>query len=83
MPSITDVPVRGVNYLEDRKKFAVKRTLLRLVAMDCYSTHEPRVDHVAQHPANRIAIAKRANRLPSFTWLVVIQIPGSAAASTG
>lgn len=75
-PGFESVPLRGFNYLVDHKKVLATRTLMRLVAVDCFSTGKKRLDHVAAHPQNRMSIHGKAGSLPPFTWVIVFQPPG-------
>jgi hypothetical protein len=77
VPSYEDVPLRGFNYLNDHRKVTATRTLMKLVAVDCFSTGKKRLDHIAAHPQNRMEIARRNGALPPFTWVIAIQVPGS------
>jgi len=77
VPSYENVPLRGFNYLVDHRKVLATRSLMKLVGVDCFSTGKKRLDHVASHPHNRIAISKKNGTLPPFTWIIVYQVPGS------
>jgi hypothetical protein len=76
-PSWENVPLRGFNYMNDHRKVLATRTLMKVIAVDCFSTGKKRLDHVAAHPQNRMDISKKRGSLPPFTWIVVYQVPGS------
>lgn len=77
-PGYDDIPLRGANYIIDHVKVSATRTLMRLVAVDCFSTGKTRVDHIASHPSNRLAIALKNGTAPPFTWVITVQCPGSS-----
>jgi hypothetical protein len=71
-PSYETVPLRGYNYLNDHVKVKASRSLLKLIAVDCFYTRK-RVDHLSALPNSRTSKLSRTH----FTWCLVIQVPGS------
>ncbi|KAG8496237.1 hypothetical protein CXB51_009469 [Gossypium anomalum] len=71
--------IRGKNYLEDRKKFKAKGTLMQMVAAD-WLRSDKREDDLGGRPGG-IVQKYAARGGPEFFFIVNIQVPGSTTYS--
>ncbi|KAK8683598.1 hypothetical protein V6N13_039653 [Hibiscus sabdariffa] len=71
--------IRGKNYLEDRKKFKAKGTLMQMVAAD-WLRSDKREDDLGGRPGG-IVQKYAAQGGPEFFFIVNIQVPGSTTYS--
>ncbi|XWS28977.1 hypothetical protein CRYUN_Cryun25bG0117300 [Craigia yunnanensis] len=71
--------IRGENYLEDRKKFKAKGTLMQMVAAD-WLRSDKREDDLGGRPGG-IVQKYAAQGGPEFFFIVNIQVPGSTTYS--
>ncbi|MBA0552738.1 hypothetical protein Golob_023518 [Gossypium lobatum] len=71
--------IRGNNYLEDRKKFKAKGTLMQMVAAD-WLRSDKREDDLGGRPGG-IVQKYAARGGPEFFFIVNIQVPGSTTYS--
>ncbi|TYI35002.1 hypothetical protein ES332_A03G046200v1 [Gossypium tomentosum] len=71
--------IRGKNYLEDRKKFKAKGTLMQMVAAD-WLRSDKREDDLGGRPGG-IVQKYAARGGPQFFFIVNIQVPGSTTYS--
>jgi hypothetical protein len=77
--------VRGLNYLNDKKKISGGFALMKLITMELYKVKNPtkerdRYDHIAAHPKIQARIATLMAALDEekpFIYVVNIQIPGN------
>ncbi|KAA3468790.1 protein ENHANCED DISEASE RESISTANCE 2-like isoform X1 [Gossypium australe] len=71
--------IRGENYLEDRKKFKAKGTLMQMVAAD-WLRSDTREDDLGGRPGS--IVQKYAEQGgPEFFFIINIQVPGSTTYS--
>ena len=74
-PGTSEVRIRANDYLSTKRKIqAQPQPLFEFVALDLFHTAQ-RLDHLAEHPLNRVRLAhERGDPIP-FTWIINFQVP--------